>query len=115
MAVDSGVGGGAGGTIAAQEGALKRGAKAVEDARDAVNARIRAIESDMTQLRAFWYGEASGAFDQLMLRWRTEARKVNDVLIELEASIRGTEKDQIAQETEHKTTISGLGSMMGAM
>jgi hypothetical protein len=39
-------------------------------------------------------------------------RAANEVLVTLEGALSGTERDQAATEEQHRSTISGLGSMM---
>jgi len=47
-----------------------------------------------------------------MQRWDAETSKLNNVLVDLENALRGTEQDQAATEQEHQQAISGLGAMM---
>ena len=100
-------------TISAEEGALRRGQKAVSEAKEGIDIRTRQVRSDIETLRGYWRGSAATAFTGLMTRWDAETAKLNNVLLELEASLRGTEQDQAATEEEQKSAIAGLASMMG--
>ncbi len=100
--------------ISAEEGALREGAVAVNDAKNNIDRQIAGVRGEIEQLRGFWTGAAANSFTQLLGRWDQESRKLNEVLVTLEEALRGTEKDQAAQEDQHKQTISGLGSMMGS-
>lgn len=99
--------------IATGEGSLKAGADAVDTAKQNIDDRIRAIQNDIGELRGYWQGAAASAFGNLGDQWNEKARKLNAILVDLSDSLRGTEKDQIAAEDEYKSTISGLGSIMG--
>ncbi|MCA0380393.1 MAG: WXG100 family type VII secretion target [Actinobacteria bacterium] len=99
--------------ISAEEGALRRGQQAVAEAKAGIDQRTRKVRGEIEQMRGFWSGAAAGSFTQLMQRWDAETVKLNNVLIELENALRGTEQDQAATEEEHQQTISGLGAMMG--
>lgn len=100
-------------TISAEEGALRRGQQAVAEAKSGIDQRTKQVRSEIEQLRGFWTGSAALSFTQLMARWDAETVKLNNVLIELETALRGTEQDQAATEQEHQSAISGLGAMMG--
>ena len=99
--------------ISAEEGALRRGQQAVSEAKAGIDQRTKQVRSEIEQLRGFWTGAAASSFTQLMARWDNETVKLNNVLIELENALRGTEQDQAATEAEHQQAISGLGAMMG--
>ena len=98
--------------ISAEEGALKRGAQAVNTAKAGIDQQAKKVRGEIDQLRGFWSGSAATAFTGLMSSWDEKARNLNEVLVTLEAALAGTEKDQAATEEEHASTISGLGSMM---
>ncbi|MBX3094848.1 MAG: WXG100 family type VII secretion target [Cryobacterium sp.] len=101
--------------ISAEEGALRRGAQAVNEAKAGIDQQVRKVRGEIDQLRGFWQGGAAVAFTGLMTRWDEQATKLNDVLVTLEAALSGTEKDQAATEEQHSQTISGLGSMMSGI
>jgi len=100
--------------IAAEEGALRRGAQAVNDAKSGIDQQVKTVRNEIDQVRGYWSGAASGAFTQLMASWDAETVKLNNVLITLEQSLRGTDKDQNVTEESHQQTIKGLSNMMGS-
>lgn len=100
------------GVIAAQEGALRRGAQAVHETKAGIDQQVKQVRGEIEQLRGFWSGAAAASFATLMARWDEEARKLNEVLVTLEDALAGTERDQAATEESHQQTISGLGSLM---
>ena len=101
--------------ISAEEGALRKGAQAVRETKTGVDQQVKKVRGEIDQLRGFWTGAAAGSFTTLMTRWDEQTRKLNEVLVTLEAALAGTEKDQAATEEEHTSTISGLGSMMSSI
>ena len=100
--------------ISAEEGALKRGAQAVNSAKAGIDQQVKFVRGEIEQVRGFWTGAAAVAYTQLMNRWDEETRKLNEVLVTLEEALAGTERDQAATEESHQQTIAGLGSMMGS-
>ncbi|AYF97743.1 WXG100 family type VII secretion target [Protaetiibacter intestinalis] len=98
--------------ISAEEGALRRGAQAVNTAKAGIDQEAKKVRGEIDQLRGFWSGSAATAFTGLMNSWDEKARNLNEVLVTLEAALSGTERDQAASEEQHQQTISGLGSLM---
>ena len=98
--------------ISAEEGALKAGAQAVNEAKAGIDQQVKNVRGEIEQLKGFWSGGAAASFTGLMTRWEEQATKLNNVLVTLEDALRGTEKDQAASEEQHTQAISGLSSMM---
>ncbi|MRG58879.1 WXG100 family type VII secretion target [Agromyces sp. CFH 90414] len=98
--------------ISAEEGALRRGAQAVNEAKGAIDQKVKTVRGEIEQVSAYWTGAAAGSYTQLLNRWNEETTKLNQVLVTLEDALAGTERDQAATEDQHQQTISGLGSMM---
>lgn len=99
-------------TIAAESGALEKGANAVDIAYAAVSRDIDGVRGDLSQLDGYWAGGAHQAYVTLVQAWSADAAKLASALTELRASLRGTASDQAATEQDQTTTIRGLGSMM---
>lgn len=100
--------------ISAEEGALKAGADAVQTAKAGVDVQKQNVSTEADNLRATWFGPAADAYLGLVRRWEVEAKRINDILIELESALTGTESDRVAKEEDNIQTISGLGAMMGS-
>ena len=99
--------------ISAEEGALKRGAEAVNTAKAGIDQQAKKVKGEIEQMRGYWSGAAATAFTTLLNSWDEKARNLNETLVTLEQALSGTEKDQAASEESYQQTISGLGSMMG--
>jgi len=97
--------------ISAEEGALRRGADAVRDARDAISKRKSDVANEV-QAAAYWKGKAADDFQNLMSTWGQKADGLLRTLEGLEESLRGTEIDQVAQEDD---VSSGVGSLAAGM
>lgn len=98
--------------ISAQEGALRKGAQAVNTAKAGIDQQVSKVRGEIEQVRGFWTGAAATSFTGLMNQWDTKTKQLNEVLVTLEEALAGTERDQAATEEQHQSTISGLGSMM---
>ncbi|MDA4895851.1 MULTISPECIES: WXG100 family type VII secretion target [Microbacterium] len=98
--------------ISAEEGALRKGAQAVNTAKAGIDQQVKKVRGEIEQVRGYWTGGASDSFQGLMNQWDQKTRQLNEVLVTLEEALAGTERDQAATEEQHRSTISGLGSMM---
>ena len=59
--------------IRAEEGAIEKGATAVDNARSGIENRIKDIEAKMAELGSFWSGDAAVSFNALMSSWQVHA------------------------------------------
>ena len=92
--------------IRAEEGAIEKGAAAVENARLGIDNRIKDIESKMAELGSFWSGDAANSFNTLMMSWQEKASALNRILNDLRDNLRGTAKDQAAMKDEkHRQAV----------
>lgn len=99
--------------ISATEGALARGAQAVSGAHADIHDSTRRVLSELDELRGHWAGDASHSYSQLVSEWAAGAEKLNAVLVQLQQALVATARDQAATEENHRTTIGGLGALLG--
>ncbi|WP_295825275.1 WXG100 family type VII secretion target [uncultured Microbacterium sp.] len=99
--------------ISAEEGALARGSEVVNGAHADIADSTRRVLAELDELRGNWSGDAASSYGVLVEEWTAGARKLNDVLITLSAALQATARDQEAVEEVHRTTIHGLGTMLG--
>ncbi len=99
--------------IRAEEGAIEKGATAVDNARSGIENRIKDIEAKMAELGSFWSGDAAVSFNALMSSWQEKATSLNNILIDLSDNLRGTAKDQAANEEDNQSRTSKLQALLG--
>lgn len=99
-------------TIAAREGALDTGAKAVETAYDKIIQSTQHVQEDLGELSGLWSGESSVAYRELIIRWTTDASALAGVLTTLQGALRSTQADLSKTEQEQKSALGVLTSMM---
>ena len=95
--------------IRAEEGAIEKGATAVDNARSGIENRIKDIEAKMAELS----GDAAVSFNALMSSWQEKATSLNNILIDLSDNLRGTAKDQAANEEDNQSRTSKLQALLG--
>ncbi|MDT0116867.1 WXG100 family type VII secretion target [Microbacterium sp. PRF11] len=99
--------------ISAEEGALARGSQAVNGAHADIADSTRRVLAELDELQGRWVGEAATSYGVLVNEWTAGANRLNDVLLTLSAALQATARDQAAVEDAHRTTISGLDSLLG--
>ncbi|MFN3950652.1 WXG100 family type VII secretion target [Microbacterium sp.] len=99
--------------ISAEEGALVRGAEVVMGAHADIGDSTRRVLAELDELAGNWSGDAATSYGVLVNEWTAGANRLNDVLVTLSSALRATANDQEAVEEQHRTTIQGLGSMLG--
>ncbi|KAB8293681.1 WXG100 family type VII secretion target [Bifidobacterium apri] len=99
--------------IRAEEGAIEKGAVAVENARLGIDHRIKDIDAKMAELGSFWSGDAATSFNTLMTSWQEKANSLNRILNDLRDNLRGTAKDQAANEEDNQSRTSKLQALLG--
>lgn len=75
--------------------------------------RIKDIEAKMAELGSFWSGDAAVSFNALMSSWQEKATSLNNILIDLSDNLRGTAKDQAANEEDNQSRTSKLQALLG--
>jgi uncharacterized protein YukE len=100
--------------ISAEEGALRRGADAVRDARSGIADRKRQV-ADEVLAASYWKGKAADDFKALMQNWDSKAEGLLKTLDGLETALRGSESDQVAQEDEVSSSVGNLAAGMSGI
>lgn len=100
--------------IAAQEGALARGAAAVASAKSGIGQQVQRVQGEIEQAGSYWSGPAASAYTRMMQQWNEQTTKLNNILNTLEDALRGTQRDQASDEERHQQAVSSIASMMNA-
>lgn len=98
--------------IRAEEGAIEKGAQAVDEAHEEVNRQINDIRTNLDGMRAFWIGDAATAYGQMVNNWQEKANDLNKVLVDLSAKLRQTAEDQASNEASNQSLTSKLQAML---
>lgn len=100
------------GQIAAQDGAILKGADTVANTRAELNQQITTLRGQMDSIGGGWQGNASVAFGRLMVRWDEEARKTTGALEGFEENLRGAQRDYDTSDTDQSDTFSHFASRL---
>lgn len=99
--------------ISAEAGALVAGAQAAVEAKQEITQRVNAVQAASGATRGAWSGPAAQRYYSLIDNWEMEAKKIANVLDQLEDALRKTAGDQAASDESFQGTIGNLNSMMG--
>lgn len=99
--------------ISAEAGALVAGAQAAVEAKQEIVQRVNAVQAASGATRGAWSGPAAQRYYALIDNWEMEAKKIANILDQLEDSLRRTAGDQAAADESFQGTIGNLSSMMG--
>lgn len=92
---------------------LHRAGQQVFTVNDQVQAQLTALRSQLAPLAGAWRGEASAAFQALMVRWDADARALNDALRGIGEAVQGSGKTYAAQEENNSRSLGSIRSALG--
>lgn len=94
--------------ISAQEGALRAGYQAVEEAHNNISQQVTNLGRTLDSIRGVWSGDAHVAYDQLTNAWNEQCSKMLQALDRLKDNLQSTERDQIRTENAHEDSIRNI-------
>jgi WXG100 family type VII secretion target len=101
------------GEMSKQDQALTRGAQMVSSARGDLEQQLSSLRGKLAGIGAQWQGAGSTAFQQVMVRWDDNARKITSALNEFEANLVASEQTYNAADEAQSATYSKLSSRLG--
>jgi WXG100 family type VII secretion target len=93
-------------------GCAKKGYQAVDEATNKIKGHVSNVDNLLQQLRGAWSGDASNAYNQLVMSWQEKARSLNATLAQLQSNLQATESAQIQSEQSHQEAVSGIAGML---
>ncbi len=87
---------------------MVRAAGQVRAVSDAVNGELARLRSQLGPLQGQGSGSAATAFAQLMAKWDTEARRLNEALGAIGEQLGGTATTYQQQEDQNRTAITSV-------
>lgn len=101
------------GEMSKQDQALTRGAQMVQAARGDLDQQLSSLRGKLSGIGAQWQGAGSGAFQQVMVRWDEDARKITSALNEFEANLVQSEQTYNAADEAQSATFGKLSGRLG--
>ncbi|MDD7938551.1 WXG100 family type VII secretion target [Actinomycetospora lutea] len=76
--------------------------------------QLRSLQGRLEPLVADWQGQGSNAFQGTMVRWQTDAKRINDALLGIAERVRAGAGRYAANEAEAASMLGVLGDGGGA-
>lgn len=97
------------------EGVLGRAAAVVAGARVDLDQLTRDLDHRLQGLQGRWQGAGGSAFFALQRAWVDKQRVITGALDEFEASLRRTEKDNLATDDAQSAALSRTAQRLGGI
>lgn len=101
------------GQITAQEGALKRGADLVLEARADLDKQCVLLREALKALIGQWAGAGAGAFHQVLEQWDAAALCVISELNDFDRNLRQSEANYRSEDEAHAASMTRLQGRLG--
>ena len=95
------------------EKALTKGADFVTSARDDVKTKCDRLTDEVNEMMSGWGGQGASAFSNLMVAWQEKQTTILKALDQLAASMRETEKDNVATDEGQSESHLNLQNRLG--
>lgn len=84
----------------------------VETINTEVQTELSGLKNRLGAVEGAWVGQAKVAFDQLMLRWDEDARKLNEALLAIGENIRTNSTNYSTSQQDHVAQINNAGGSL---
>lgn len=101
------------GEISKQDQALTRGAQLVAEARQELDAQLKALGGKLQNIGGQWVGAGSAAFTQAMQRWNEDASTIIRSLDAFEEKLKASESTYTAADSEQQAAFTRLSGRLG--
>ncbi|HEY4457094.1 MAG TPA: WXG100 family type VII secretion target [Pseudonocardiaceae bacterium] len=92
---------------------LQKAAQQMEQTNSELMGNLNKMAGECEQIRGTWQGEASIAFSNLMERFQTDAKNLNNSLQQISEAVDTNAKNYAQQEQEAQQSISQIASTLG--
>lgn len=101
------------GEVSKQDQALTRGAQMVAAARGDLDQQLNSLRGKLSSIGSQWRGAGSSSFQQVMVRWDEDARRITRALDAFEENLRASEQTYNANDEAQSATFGKLSSRLG--
>jgi ESAT-6 family protein len=92
---------------------MARAAQHVASVNQSVQGELSALRGRLEPLAGAWVGQAAAQFAQLMIRWDTDARALNQALGGIGHAIEGSRNTYQRQEDDQLATMTSISNALG--
>lgn len=80
----------------------------VDETNSQVQGELSRLQSVVDGVRSSWSGSAQASFDQLMARWNTSAKQLQEALSSISETIRGNARSFDAAEADNAQSFASV-------
>lgn len=99
--------------VTKQDQALTNSAGLVATAHGDLTQQLSVLRGKISSLQPMWKGAGAAAFQQVMVRWDEDSRKITSALNEFEANLRQSEQVYNATDDAQSATFAKLNGRLG--
>ncbi|HEX3260919.1 MAG TPA: WXG100 family type VII secretion target [Pseudonocardia sp.] len=92
---------------------MARAAQHVASVNQSVQGELSALRGRLEPLAGAWVGQAAAQFAQLMIRWDTDARALNQALGGIGHAIEGSRNTYQRQEDDQLAAMTSISNALG--
>ena len=92
---------------------MTRAAQHVAGVNQSVQGELSALRGRLEPLAGAWVGQAAAQFAQLMIRWDTDARALNQALGSIGHAIDGSRNTYQRQEDDQLAAMTSISNALG--
>jgi ESAT-6 family protein len=92
---------------------MARAAQHVASVNQSVQGELSALRGRLEPLAGAWVGQAAAQFAQLMIRWDTDARALNQALGGIGHAIEGSRNTYQRQEEDQLAAMTSISNALG--
>jgi WXG100 family type VII secretion target len=92
---------------------LQKAGQQMEDVNQQLMSNLSKLAGECEQIRGTWKGVAATAFANLMERFQTDAKNLNDSLQQISEAVGANATNYAQQEQEAQQSISHISSALG--
>jgi len=92
---------------------MARAAQHVASVNQSVQGELSALRGRLEPLAGAWVGQAAAQFAQLMIRWETDARALNQALGGIGHAIEGSRNTYQRQEDDQLAAMTSISNALG--
>jgi WXG100 family type VII secretion target len=78
-----------------------------------IQGELSRLNSLVESITSGWQGDAANAYHRLQEQWNEDARKLNQVLAEIQSAIEQTSSQYQATEQEQHSSVSNIQAALG--
>lgn len=93
---------------------MQAASRHVLEVNDSVQGELSRLRNQLAPLAGAWQGSASMAFQQLMERWDTDARNLNEALRGIGEQIGGSAQTYAQRDEEEQQAMSNIANTLNS-